>query len=174
MQDEISSCTLEGSILIRSTKRATNVRDSGQSFYYCQWGRDAHEEQHSTVVLSSNNLCCHWCTAAVTLLGWWSARNDKKKTVSLWLTFTPTKTFVILWGWHLFTASQSKANCSYPAKRRMYLLYTVIAGLICFLILKWMKRRRYCTDVKRLDGKTALITGKKQPPSLILIRRLIG
>ncbi|XP_062398463.1 retinol dehydrogenase 14 [Sardina pilchardus] len=41
----------------------------------------------------------------------------------------------------------------------MYILYTVITSLVCFLILKWMKRRRYCTDVKRLDGKTVLITG---------------
>ncbi|KAL2092532.1 hypothetical protein ACEWY4_012330 [Coilia grayii] len=41
----------------------------------------------------------------------------------------------------------------------MYVLCTVIAALVCFLILKWMKRRRYCTDVKRLDGKTVLITG---------------
>lgn len=41
----------------------------------------------------------------------------------------------------------------------MYLLYTIISALVCFLILKWMKRRRYCTDIQRLDGKTVLITG---------------
>lgn len=41
----------------------------------------------------------------------------------------------------------------------MYFLYTIIASLVCFLILKWMKKRRYCTDYKRLDGKTVLITG---------------
>ncbi|XP_051540185.1 retinol dehydrogenase 14 [Myxocyprinus asiaticus] len=41
----------------------------------------------------------------------------------------------------------------------MYLLYTILSALLCFLILKWMKRRRYCMDVKRLDGKTVLITG---------------
>ncbi|XP_030647347.1 retinol dehydrogenase 14 [Chanos chanos] len=41
----------------------------------------------------------------------------------------------------------------------MYLLYTILAALLCFLVLKWTKRRRYCMDVKRLDGKTVLITG---------------
>ncbi|XP_028851716.1 retinol dehydrogenase 14 [Denticeps clupeoides] len=41
----------------------------------------------------------------------------------------------------------------------MYLLYTVLASLFCFLTLKWLKRRRFCTDSKRLDGKTVLITG---------------
>ncbi|XP_035020939.2 retinol dehydrogenase 14 [Hippoglossus stenolepis] len=41
----------------------------------------------------------------------------------------------------------------------MYFLYTIIAALVCFFILKWMKKRRCCTDVKRLDGKTVLITG---------------
>ncbi|KAJ0067905.1 hypothetical protein NL108_011687 [Boleophthalmus pectinirostris] len=41
----------------------------------------------------------------------------------------------------------------------MYVLYTIIASLVCFLVLKWMKKRRYCTDSKRLDGKTVLITG---------------
>ncbi|KAM9743381.1 retinol dehydrogenase 14 [Menidia menidia] len=41
----------------------------------------------------------------------------------------------------------------------MYFLYTIIASLVFFLILKWMKRRRYFTDLKRLDGKTVLITG---------------
>ncbi|XP_055054765.2 retinol dehydrogenase 11 [Misgurnus anguillicaudatus] len=41
----------------------------------------------------------------------------------------------------------------------MYLLYTILAALLCFLVLKWLKRRRYCMDVKRLDGKTVLITG---------------
>ncbi|XP_073695937.1 retinol dehydrogenase 11 [Garra rufa] len=41
----------------------------------------------------------------------------------------------------------------------MYLLYIIFSALFCFLILKWMKRRRYCMDVKRLDGKTVLITG---------------
>lgn len=41
----------------------------------------------------------------------------------------------------------------------MYLLYTIVPALVCFLMLKWMKKRRYCTDIKRLDGKTVLITG---------------
>lgn len=41
----------------------------------------------------------------------------------------------------------------------MYLLYTIIASLVSFLVLKWMKKRKYCTDSKRLDGKTVLITG---------------
>ncbi|KAK2911110.1 hypothetical protein Q8A67_003243 [Cirrhinus molitorella] len=41
----------------------------------------------------------------------------------------------------------------------MYLLYIIFSALLCFLLLKWMKRRRYCMDVKRLDGKTVLITG---------------
>ncbi|XP_010874346.1 retinol dehydrogenase 11 [Esox lucius] len=41
----------------------------------------------------------------------------------------------------------------------MYILYTIIASLLCYLILKWSKKMRYCTDVKRLDGKTVLITG---------------
>ncbi|KAF4112807.1 retinol dehydrogenase 11 [Onychostoma macrolepis] len=41
----------------------------------------------------------------------------------------------------------------------MHLLYIIFSALLCFLILKWMKRRRYCMDVKRLDGKTVLITG---------------
>ncbi|XP_046872019.1 retinol dehydrogenase 14 [Hypomesus transpacificus] len=41
----------------------------------------------------------------------------------------------------------------------MYLLYTIVAGLVSFLVLKWMKKRRYCTDLKRLDGRTVLITG---------------
>lgn len=41
----------------------------------------------------------------------------------------------------------------------MYVFYTVIASLVSFFILKWMKKRRYCTDLKRLDGKTVLITG---------------
>ncbi|XP_076006729.1 retinol dehydrogenase 14 [Genypterus blacodes] len=41
----------------------------------------------------------------------------------------------------------------------MYALYTIIAALVSFFILKWMKKRRYCTDLKRLDGKTVLITG---------------
>ncbi|XP_076846066.1 retinol dehydrogenase 11 [Brachyhypopomus gauderio] len=39
------------------------------------------------------------------------------------------------------------------------LLSTVLTALLCFLILKWMKRRRYCADITRLDGKTVLITG---------------
>lgn len=42
----------------------------------------------------------------------------------------------------------------------MYVLYTIVASLVSFLILKWIKKRRYCTDLKRLDGKTVLITGK--------------
>ncbi|MBN3298917.1 RDH14 dehydrogenase, partial [Amia calva] len=41
----------------------------------------------------------------------------------------------------------------------MYLVGTIAASLICFLILKWMKRRRYCMDLNRLDNKTVLITG---------------
>ncbi|XP_055367756.1 retinol dehydrogenase 12 isoform X2 [Betta splendens] len=41
----------------------------------------------------------------------------------------------------------------------MYFLYTILASLVSFFILKWLKKRRYCTDVKRLDGKTVLITG---------------
>ncbi|XP_066512393.1 retinol dehydrogenase 11-like [Hoplias malabaricus] len=41
----------------------------------------------------------------------------------------------------------------------MYLLYTIFAALSFFLLLKWIKRRKYCMDVKRLDGKTVLITG---------------
>lgn len=41
----------------------------------------------------------------------------------------------------------------------MYALYTIIASLVLFFILKWMKKRRYFTDLKRLDGKTVLITG---------------
>lgn len=46
----------------------------------------------------------------------------------------------------------------------MYILYTILAALLSFFILKWLKKRRYCTDLKRLDGKTVLITGnvKKQ------------
>lgn len=43
----------------------------------------------------------------------------------------------------------------------MYVLYTIIASLVSFFILKWLKKRRYCTDLKRLDGKTVLITGKQ-------------
>lgn len=42
----------------------------------------------------------------------------------------------------------------------MYVLYTIVASLVSFLVLKWLKKRRYCTDLKRLDGKTVLITGK--------------
>ncbi|XP_053180631.1 retinol dehydrogenase 14 [Scomber japonicus] len=41
----------------------------------------------------------------------------------------------------------------------MYVLYTIIASLVSFLTLKWMKKRRCCTDMTRLDGKTVLITG---------------
>uniref|UniRef100_A0A1A7YXU8 Uncharacterized protein n=1 Tax=Iconisemion striatum TaxID=60296 RepID=A0A1A7YXU8_9TELE len=41
----------------------------------------------------------------------------------------------------------------------MYFLYTIIASLSLFFILKWMKKRRYFTELKRLDGKTVLITG---------------
>ncbi|XP_061788204.1 retinol dehydrogenase 14 [Nerophis lumbriciformis] len=41
----------------------------------------------------------------------------------------------------------------------MYVLYTIVASLVAFFVLKWMKKRRYCTDLKRLDGKTVLITG---------------
>ncbi|KAM3868215.1 retinol dehydrogenase 14 [Diretmus argenteus] len=41
----------------------------------------------------------------------------------------------------------------------MYIFYTIIASLVSFFILKWMKTRRYCIDLKRLDGKTVLITG---------------
>ncbi|XP_041757544.1 retinol dehydrogenase 14 [Coregonus clupeaformis] len=42
---------------------------------------------------------------------------------------------------------------------KMYILFTIITSLVCYLILKWMKKRRYCTDLKRLDGNTVLITG---------------
>lgn len=42
----------------------------------------------------------------------------------------------------------------------MYLLFTIAASLICFLLLKWLKVRRLCMDLSRLDGKTVLITGK--------------
>lgn len=41
----------------------------------------------------------------------------------------------------------------------MYVLYTIIASLVSFIVLKWLKKRKYCTDFKRLDGKTVLITG---------------
>ncbi|XP_023668062.1 retinol dehydrogenase 11 [Paramormyrops kingsleyae] len=41
----------------------------------------------------------------------------------------------------------------------MYLLCTIAASLICFLLLKWLKVRRLCMDLSRLDGKTVLITG---------------
>ncbi|KAG9339633.1 hypothetical protein JZ751_023524 [Albula glossodonta] len=41
----------------------------------------------------------------------------------------------------------------------MYLLCTIAVSLISFLFLKWMKTRRFCMDMKRLDGKTVLITG---------------
>lgn len=41
----------------------------------------------------------------------------------------------------------------------MYVLYTIVASLFAFFILKWMKKRRFCSDLKRLDGKTVLITG---------------
>ncbi|KAI2664855.1 Retinol dehydrogenase 11 [Labeo rohita] len=59
------------------------------------------------------------------------------------------------------TVSQTRlAHASAPiGTTNMYLLYIIFSALFCFLILKWMKRRRYCMDVKRLDGKTVLITG---------------
>ncbi|XP_072289321.1 retinol dehydrogenase 14 [Eucyclogobius newberryi] len=41
----------------------------------------------------------------------------------------------------------------------MYYLYTIIASLVSFLVLKWMKKRKYYIDSKRLDGKTVIITG---------------
>ncbi|XP_033899520.3 retinol dehydrogenase 14-like [Acipenser ruthenus] len=41
----------------------------------------------------------------------------------------------------------------------MYVLGTVVASLVCFLLLKWTKKRRFCLDTKRLHGKTVLITG---------------
>ncbi|XP_028313609.1 retinol dehydrogenase 14 [Gouania willdenowi] len=41
----------------------------------------------------------------------------------------------------------------------MYFLYTILAALSFYYVLKWMKRRRYFTELQRLDGKTALITG---------------
>ncbi|KAM6931012.1 retinol dehydrogenase 14 [Xenentodon cancila] len=41
----------------------------------------------------------------------------------------------------------------------MYFIYTIIASLGLFLVLKRMKKRRYCMDSRRLDGKTVLITG---------------
>lgn len=42
---------------------------------------------------------------------------------------------------------------------KMYILYTILASLVSFFVLKWLKKRRCCTDLKRLDGKTVLITG---------------
>ncbi|XP_077457819.1 retinol dehydrogenase 14 [Stigmatopora argus] len=42
---------------------------------------------------------------------------------------------------------------------KMYVYYTVIASLVVFFLLKWIKKSRFCTDIKRLDGKTVLITG---------------
>ncbi|KAM9810626.1 retinol dehydrogenase 14 [Neosynchiropus ocellatus] len=41
----------------------------------------------------------------------------------------------------------------------MYVLYTILASLVAFFVMKWLKKRRYCTDLKRLDGKTVVITG---------------
>ncbi|KAM8866407.1 retinol dehydrogenase 14 [Synchiropus picturatus] len=41
----------------------------------------------------------------------------------------------------------------------MYALYTILASLVTFFVMKWLKTRRYCTDPKRLDGKTVVITG---------------
>ncbi|XP_053726203.1 retinol dehydrogenase 14 [Synchiropus splendidus] len=41
----------------------------------------------------------------------------------------------------------------------MYVLYTILASLVTFFVMKWLKKRRYCTDPKRLDGKTVVITG---------------
>lgn len=41
----------------------------------------------------------------------------------------------------------------------MYALCAIIASLVSFFVLKWMKKRRFCTDLTRLDGKTVLITG---------------
>lgn len=42
----------------------------------------------------------------------------------------------------------------------MYVLVTVLVALFFTLYLKWFKSRRPCLDVKRLDGKTVLITGE--------------
>nr|XP_033809552.1 retinol dehydrogenase 14-like [Geotrypetes seraphini] len=41
----------------------------------------------------------------------------------------------------------------------MYVLGAVMLALLCALILRRLKERRICLDVKRLDGKTVLITG---------------
>lgn len=58
------------------------------------------------------------------------------------------------------TAYGGEISSQVNSEREMYFLYAIIASLVSFLILKWMKKRRYCTDLKRLDGKTVLITGK--------------
>lgn len=54
----------------------------------------------------------------------------------------------------------------------MYFLYTIIASLVSFFILRWLKKRRYCTDLKRLDGKTVLVTGKQ--PQLLQMSLIAG
>lgn len=54
----------------------------------------------------------------------------------------------------------------------MYFLYTIIASLVSFFILRWLKKRRYCTDLKRLDGKTVLVTGKQ--PLLLQMSLIAG
>ncbi|XP_029427803.1 retinol dehydrogenase 14-like isoform X2 [Rhinatrema bivittatum] len=42
---------------------------------------------------------------------------------------------------------------------KMYALGAVLLALLCALILRRLKEKRICLDVKRLDGKTVLITG---------------
>ncbi|XP_069475471.1 retinol dehydrogenase 14-like [Ambystoma mexicanum] len=41
----------------------------------------------------------------------------------------------------------------------MYVLGAVLVALLCTLLLRHLKARRICLDIRRLDGKTALITG---------------
>ncbi|KAJ1092751.1 hypothetical protein NDU88_005861 [Pleurodeles waltl] len=41
----------------------------------------------------------------------------------------------------------------------MYALVGVLLALLCVLLLRRLKARRLCMDIKRLDGKTVLITG---------------
>ncbi|XP_030075202.1 retinol dehydrogenase 12 isoform X2 [Microcaecilia unicolor] len=43
--------------------------------------------------------------------------------------------------------------------RKMYVLGAVLLALLCTLILRRLKDRKICLDVKRLDGRTVLITG---------------
>lgn len=56
----------------------------------------------------------------------------------------------------------------------MYLLSTIIASLVSFFILRWLKKRRYCTDLKRLDGRTVLVTGEEIWPQLLQTSLIAG